>query len=73
MVILSIVWEPQPMLVPSPDERIRELCTELLSAGESEWEPLVAELKAALKEHTRWMRAIAGETLKRASKDDVAA
>jgi len=47
------------------DARIRELCLKAATASESELEPLLAELQAALRAHSRFVRRMASETLKR--------
>jgi hypothetical protein len=44
--------------------RIRELCSQAVSSGSSEQlEPVIAELKQALHEHTEYLRGLAEEKL----------
>jgi hypothetical protein len=45
------------------DARIRELCAKAAEAEESEVAPILAELQSALREHTRFVRLMAGKTL----------
>jgi hypothetical protein len=47
------------------DARIRELCLKATSASEAELEPLFAELQAALRAHSRFVRRMAADTLRR--------
>ena len=43
----------------SIEDRIRELCAKAVLAPESEWEPIVAELKSLIHEHVTRTREIA--------------
>jgi hypothetical protein len=46
-------------------DRIRELCALAVLAPESEWEPIVAELKALIHDHVTRAREIAAASLPR--------
>jgi hypothetical protein len=50
------------------DERVRKLCAKAANAPEAEAQTVMAELREALKEHTRFVRSIAGQTLTRMKK-----
>jgi len=45
------------------DDRIRELCCQVISAGEGELEPLIEDLKSALREHNGRLRKLAAAKL----------
>lgn len=45
------------------EDRIRELCSRVLSASGSELEPLISELQAALREHNSRLRKLAADNL----------
>ncbi len=47
------------------DARIRELCLKAATADEAELEPVFAELQAALRMHSRFVRRMAADTMKR--------
>jgi uncharacterized protein YoaH (UPF0181 family) len=55
--------------IHSIDERIKELCSRAVTAGESEVEFILAQLRAALREHTRIVRRMTAKTLNRAPKN----
>lgn len=44
--------------------RVQEICAKLSTADDSEWEPLLEELKEVLRDHGRWVRTIAAVTVK---------
>jgi hypothetical protein len=50
---------------PSIDERVKNLCAKAANAHEAEAREILAELRDALKEHTRFVRLIASRTLNR--------
>jgi hypothetical protein len=45
-------------------QRVREICAQLSTARDSEWQPLLEELREVLREHDRWVRIVAAATLK---------
>jgi len=45
-------------------QRVREICTKLSTARDSEWQPLLEELREVLREHDRWVRTVAAATMK---------
>jgi len=47
--------------------RIRELCARAIMAEDSEVEPIIKELQAALRTHARLMRVRAAETFRQTS------
>jgi len=47
------------------EKRIQELCSKAASASEPELKPILSELKAALREHTRHLRLLAAEQFNR--------
>ena len=51
------------------DERVRTLCAKAAHARESEAQEILAELRQALKEHARFVRMMAGQTLTRLKKE----
>lgn len=51
------------------NERVRVLCAKAANAREGEAEEILAELREALKEHARFVRLMAGQTLTRMKKD----
>ena len=51
------------------DERVRKLCAKAATAREGEAEEILAELRDALKEHTRFVRFMASKTLTRMKKE----
>jgi hypothetical protein len=57
--------------VPDYPERVHAICARLSTAGDSEWQPLLEELREVLREHDRLIRALAAATLKNSS--DIAA
>ena len=50
------------------DERVKALCAKAAIAREEEAEEILAELREALKEHARFVRLMAGQTLTRMKK-----
>jgi hypothetical protein len=58
----------------SLDERIRQLCAKAATAEESEVPEILAELNAALRQHSQFVREMARQTLnhtpKKRSSDD---
>ena len=54
------------------DERIRELCARAARAEDSEVETIFSELQDALREHSRFVRAMTAQTLNRMSSKDAA-
>ena len=66
-------YNPRPYSVPQLlggsmqidpiDERISELCAKAVSAQGSEVETVISELRAALKEHSQYVRYLAAQTL----------
>jgi uncharacterized protein YfcZ (UPF0381/DUF406 family) len=44
-------------------DRIRELCAKVVMADASEIEPVITELRAALRDHARFLRNMAAESL----------
>jgi hypothetical protein len=65
--ILSAVSSP----ADSIEDRIRELCARAASAPESEWEPIVAELKSLIHEYVTRTRELAAASFPK-RKDDAA-
>jgi hypothetical protein len=53
------------------EDRIRVLCARTVSAPEAELAPIIAELKAALHEHTQRLRKLAAAKLLRKNADRV--
>jgi hypothetical protein len=53
--------------IPPLEDRIRELCSEVVAAKETELEPILSELRAALREHDRFVRLMAAPALNRGS------
>jgi hypothetical protein len=51
------------------DERVRKLCAKAANAREEEVEEVLAELREALKEHARFVRQMAGQTLTRMKRE----
>jgi hypothetical protein len=45
------------------DDRIRQLCYEVISAGDDELETLIEDLKSALREHNARLRKLAAAKL----------
>ena len=45
------------------EDRIRELCAKTVVARDHEFEPVIAELKSALHEHTEHLRKLAAVKL----------
>jgi hypothetical protein len=45
------------------EDRIRDLCAKTVSAPEGELEPIISDLKAALREHTQRLRKLAAAKL----------
>jgi hypothetical protein len=45
------------------DDRIRELCSKVVSADENDLEPLIEDLKSALREHNSRLRKLAAAKL----------
>lgn len=45
------------------DDRIRDLCAKVASSEGNDYEPVLSELKAALREHTDRLRKMAAERL----------
>lgn len=43
---------------PVNEDRIRELCARAVSARESDWEPILAELRTLIHEHVLFLRAV---------------
>jgi hypothetical protein len=48
------------------EDRIQELCRKLIAARGSDLEPLIAELKEALREHSKRLRKLAADGLLKA-------
>jgi hypothetical protein len=55
------------------NERIRELCARAAEAEEAEVEAIFSELQDALREHSRFVRAMTAQTLNRMSSKHAAA
>lgn len=51
------------------DDRVRKLCAKAAQARETEAEEILIELRQALKEHARFVRMMAGQTLIRIKKE----
>jgi hypothetical protein len=49
------------------NERIRELCARAAEAKDAEVEAIFSELQEALREHSRFVRAMTAQTLNRMS------
>ena len=47
------------------EDRIRDLCSQVVSAKETELEPLISDLQAALHEHNARLRKLAAAKLAR--------
>jgi hypothetical protein len=45
------------------EDRIQELCSTVVTAGDAEWEAAMLGLKSALREHTERLRKLAGRKL----------
>jgi hypothetical protein len=45
------------------EDRIRELCAEVVATHEGQLDPVIGELKAALHEHTEHLRKLAAQAL----------
>ena len=45
------------------EDRIRELCSRLVSAEDGDVEPLISELRSALREHNQQLRKLAAAKL----------
>jgi hypothetical protein len=60
--IYQYLWHSLSMLRRLED-RIRELCAQAVSAEEPELEIVLAELQAALREHTERLRRLAAAKL----------
>jgi hypothetical protein len=54
--------------IPPLDERIRQLCAKAATAEESEVSEILAELNAALREHSQFVREMTRQTLNHAVK-----
>ena len=57
------------MEFPSIDERVRKLCAKAANAREEEVNEILAELREALREHTRFVRFMASKTLNRVNNE----
>ena len=55
------------MEVPDYPERVHAICARLSTAGDSEWQAIVEELREVLREHDRLIRALAAASLKNSS------
>jgi uncharacterized coiled-coil protein SlyX len=51
------------------DQRIKDLCSKAATAQESEVEAILLELRAALREHTQFVRQMTAQMLNRESKN----
>jgi len=51
------------------DEPVRALCAKAANAREGEVEEILAKLREALKEHARFVRLMAGQTLTRMNRE----
>lgn len=59
MSVVSVGW---PLMTTRRlDDRIRELCTKVASSRDVDYEPAIAELKAALHEHTSRLRQMVAD------------
>ena len=54
-------WHLFTVSRPADEERIRELCAMAISARESEWEPILMELRTLIHEHVRFLRAVTAQ------------
>jgi hypothetical protein len=45
------------------EDRIRDLCARVVSAKETEFEPLISDLQTALREHNGRLRQLAADKL----------
>jgi septation ring formation regulator EzrA len=54
-----------PMSLLQLNNRIRDLCAKAVEAEQHELEPILEELKAALREHTSHLRELAAARLAR--------
>ena len=45
------------------EDRIRELCAKAVSAADDELEPIIRELRTALREHSQRLRQLAAQGL----------
>lgn len=52
-------------VVSTLDDRIRDLCAKAVSADAAEAEDILAELRAALREHMRYARMMTAASLPR--------
>jgi hypothetical protein len=53
------------MSLPASEQRIRELCALAISARESEWEPILSELRTLIHEHVLFLRAVTAQLAER--------
>jgi hypothetical protein len=51
------------------EDRIRELCSNLLKARDQEFQSTLSELRSALQEHTRRLRQLAASKLVSAKRE----
>jgi hypothetical protein len=56
------------MLSRRLEDRIRDLCTKVIAADENAVEPVIADLKSALREHNDRLRKLAAAKLTRHEK-----
>lgn len=50
---------------PVNEQRIRELCAMAISARDSEWEPILDELRTLIHEHVVFLRAVTTQLAER--------
>ena len=56
--------EPMPMQPSRLEDRVRELCDRAIAAkSQTELDKILPELKAAIKDHIRYVRDVAAETI----------
>lgn len=53
------------------EDRIRELCVKVIKAREIDFDPAIAELQAALREHAARLRKLVAEKLNRPDGESV--
>ena len=59
--------EPMPMQPSRLEDRVRELCDRAIAAkSQTELDAILLELKAAITDHIRYLRAMAAETIPKA-------
>ena len=61
---LEALLRPKPDLFGGPlEDRIRDLCAKVVAAPDSELEPIILELQAALRGHALRLRQMVAENL----------